>query len=234
MDRDSLSSMKVSQLRILCKEKRLLVSGNKEALIARILEDSGISVDSTASSDSKQERTKGDRDAAIDRLLARVEGGESNEKELPTPPPPSTPDSVSVDLEQLPESDVVEAEVFEADIIEEKAPETESLILDEEEGSIEDSEEDPWTTGVLDERETALVAEDIPEESDASITITIPSLSSINLNPKQIAAITAVLLIVVAGGFALFLQKDSSFQARELRYGDSMQFNIESSSINQK
>ena len=125
MDRDSLYSMKVSQLRILCKEKRLLVSGNKEALIARILEDSGISVDSTASSDSKQERTKGDRDAAIDRLLARVEGGESNEKELPTPPPPSTPDSVSVDLEQLPESDVVEAEVFEADIIEEKAPETE-------------------------------------------------------------------------------------------------------------
>ena len=91
MDRDSLYSMKVSQLRILCKEKRLLVSGNKEALIARILEDSGISVDSTASSDSKQERTKGDRDAAIDRLLARVEGGESNEKELPTPPPPSTP-----------------------------------------------------------------------------------------------------------------------------------------------
>ena len=206
MDRDSLSSMKVSQLRILCKEKRLLVSGNKEALIDRILEDSGISVDSTASSDSKQERTKGDRDAAIDRLLARVEGGESNEEELTTPPPPSTPDSVSVDLEQLPESDVVEAEVFEADIIEEKASETESLILDEEEEGVEDSEEDPWTTGVLDERETALVAEDIPEESDASITITIPSLSSINLNPKQIAAITAVLLIVVAGSFALFLQ----------------------------
>jgi len=265
MDRDSLSSMKVSQLRILCKDKGLLVSGNKEALITRILEDSGISASLTTSSDSKKELAKDDRDAAIDRLLARVEGGGSSEEVLPTPPPPSTPDSVSVDLGQIPkkppelpenglpdgwnmeqwmyyghqwlekhkpESDVVEAEVFEADIIDEETPETESLILDEEDEGIEDLEEDPWTTGVIDERETALLAEDIQEDSDASITITIPSLSSINLNPKQIAAITAVLLILVAGGFALFLQKDSSFQARELRYGDSMQFNIESSSIN--
>ena len=55
MDRDSLSSMKVSQLRILCKDKGLLVSGNKEALITRILEDSGISASLTTSSDSKKE-----------------------------------------------------------------------------------------------------------------------------------------------------------------------------------
>ena len=37
LDRDSLSSLKVSELRTLCKENGLLISGKKEELISRLL-----------------------------------------------------------------------------------------------------------------------------------------------------------------------------------------------------
>ena len=234
LDRDSLSTMKVSELRSLCKEKGLLISGKKEELIARLLGEKATSISSESKVNSSS--SEKDKDDAIDRLLSRIESGGAGEP-----------------LEEVVESaptpaEVIEAEVIEADIVEaetephldenadlflesheeETTPVTKQpeLILDEE-------EVDSWSGGVLaDETEPTLVASEIDSDTEeASITITIPSLSSIQFSPKVIAAVTISALILGAIAFTFFMQQDSSFQARTLHYGDSMQFDILSSSI---
>ncbi len=73
LDRDSLSAMKVSQLRELCKKNGLFVSGNKTDLIDRLLGEESAS---PIGEPSKKLPTSDDgRGDAIDRLLARVEAG---------------------------------------------------------------------------------------------------------------------------------------------------------------
>ena len=233
LDRDSLSSMKVSELRALCKEKGLLVSGKKEELISRLLgkEVTKKSPETKVTSASLEHG----KDDAIDRLLARFEAGGAVMPEDEAPEP-------AVESEEVLEVEVIEAEIVEAEI-EPEAEEELEIVLDgeEEEPTLEvepeillDDDDDPWTGGVVaEEGEPALVADEIesPDGSDASITITIPSLSSIEFSPKVIGAITISALILGAIGFTIFMQQDSSFQARNLHYGDSMQFNILSSSI---
>jgi len=237
MDRDELSAMKLSQLRQMCKNNGLLVSGNKEDVVERLLTaDLGKATQVDKSPGLYEKRKSSlseDRNAAIDRLISRsddaqdTDNGKAVEEEptLPMPPPPMPEPAIEVE--------VLDAEVFVAEIEEEVEEISEEIILDEEEpDSITlDEDVDPWTTGIIDESEPVLSAESIDEESQASITITLPSLSDINLTPKMIAAITAVVLILVAGAFTFFLSQDSSFQSRQLRYGDSMQFDIQSSSI---
>ena len=234
LDRDSLSSMKVSELRTLCKEKGLLISGKKEELISRLLgEKMPESPPETKVISSSSEQ---DKDDAIDRLLSRFESGGEGE-----------PEEVVVETEPEP-VEILEAEVMEADIveaeIESEAGDDLDLVLasDEEELTpvtkkpeliLDEEEEDAWTGDVIaDETEPALVASEIDSDAEeASITITIPSLSSIQFSPKVIAAVTISALILGAIVFSLFMQQDSSFQARNLHYGDSMEFNILSSSI---
>ena len=234
LDRDSLSSMKVSELRTLCKEKGLLISGKKEELISRLLgEKMPESPPETKVIPSSSEQ---DKDDAIDRLLSRFESGGEGEAE-----------EVAVEIEPEP-VEILEAEVMEADIveaeIESEAGDDLDLVLasDEEELTpvtkkpeliLDEEEEDAWTGDVIaDETEPALVASEIDSDAEeASITITIPSLSSIQFSPKVIAAVTISVLILGAIVFSLFMQQDSSFQARNLHYGDSMEFNILSSSI---
>ena len=237
MDRDELSAMKLSQLRQMCKNNGLLVSGNKEDVVERLLTaDLGKATQVDKSPGLYEKRKSSlseDRNAAIDRLISRsddaqdTDNGKAVEEEptLPMPPPPMPEPAIEVE--------VLDAEVFVAEIEEEVEEISEEIILDEEEpDSITlDDDVDPWTTGIIDESEPVLSADSIDEESQASITITLPSLSDINLTPKMIAAITAVVLILVAGAFTFFLSQDSSFQSRQLRYGDSMQFDIQSSSI---
>ena len=234
LDRDSLSSMKVSELRTLCKEKGLLISGKKEELISRLLgEKIPESPPETKVITSSSEQ---DKDEAIDRLLSRFESGGEGEAE-----------EVAVEIEPEP-VEILEAEVMEADIveaeIESEAEDDLDLVLESDEEEIipvtkkpelilDEEEEDAWTGGVIaDETEPALVASEIDSDAEeASITITIPSLSSIQSSPKVIAAITISALILGAIVFSLFMQQDSSFKARTLHYGDSMEFNILSSSI---
>lgn len=234
LDRDSLSTMKVSELRSLCKEKGLLISGKKEELIARLLGDkapASTSENKVTSSSSEQ-----DKDDAIDRLLSRIESGGAGE-----------PLEEVVESAPIPE-EVIEAEVFEADIVQaETEPhldEEADLFLESDEEEItpvtkqpelilDEEEVDAWSGGVIaDETEPTLVASEIDSDTEeASITITIPSLSSIQFSPKVIAAVTISALILGAIAFTFFMQQDSSFQARTLHYGDSMQFDILSSSI---
>ena len=234
LDRDSLSTMKVSELRSLCKEKGLLISGKKEELITRLLGEkapASTSENKLTSSSSEQ-----DKDDAIDRLLSRIESGGAGEP-----------------LEEVVEStptpaEVIEAEVIEADIVQvETEPhldEDADLFLESDEEEItpvtkqpelilDEEEVDAWSGGVIaDETEPTLLASEIDSDTEeASITITIPSLSSIQLSPKIIAAVTISALILGAIAFTFFMQQDSSFQARTLHYGDSMQFDILSSSI---
>ena len=234
LDRDSLSTMKVSELRSLCKEKGLLISGKKEELIARLLGDkapASTSENKVTSSSSDQ-----DKDDAIDRLLSRIESGGAGE-----------PLEEVVESAPTPE-EVIEAEVFEADIVQaETEPhldEEADLFLESDEEEItpvtkqpelilDEEEVDAWSGGVIaDETEPTLVASEIDSDTnEASITITIPSFSSIQFSPKVIAAVTISALILGAIAFTFFMQQDSSFQARTLHYGDSMQFDILSSSI---
>ena len=124
LDRDSLSSMKVSELRTLCKEKRLLISGKKEELISRLLGEK-VSEKSpevkVATSNSEQ-----DKDDAIERLLSRIESGGGGE-----------PLGEPIEPEPV---EVLEAEVIEADIVKtEIESDTEDeleLVLDSEEEEI--------------------------------------------------------------------------------------------------
>ena len=259
LDRDSLSSMKVSELRLLCKDNGLMISGNKDELISRLLganEAEKSSKNILDSSNSEQEK-----DDAIDRLLSRIESGSGTQ-------------SIEDEAEDSNEpEEVLEAVVMEAYIVETKTgppipeggipdgwtiekwnhygqqwldnlseqlnsvPEDSIILDDESDASIiletDEDEQDAWTGGIIsEEKEETLVADEIESaESQASITFTIPSLSSIDFSPKVIGAITIAALILGAIGFTLFLNQDSSFQARNLHYGDSMEFNVLSSSI---
>ena len=73
LDRDSLSAMKVSELRELCKENGLFVSWNKTELIDRLLGEESTSP--IAEPSKKLPTSDEGRGDAIDRLLARVEAG---------------------------------------------------------------------------------------------------------------------------------------------------------------
>ena len=234
LDRDSLSTMKVSQLRSLCKEKGLLISGKKEELIARLLGEkapASTSENKLTSSSSEQ-----DKDDAIDRLLSRIESGGAGEplEEVVE----STPTSAEVIEAEVIEADIVQVETEphldeDADLFLESDEEEITPVTKQPELILDEEEVDAWSGGVIaDETEPTLLASEIDSDTEqASITITIPSLSSIQFSPKVIAAVTISALILGAIAFTFFVQQDSSFQARTLHYGDSMQFDILSSSI---
>ena len=218
----SLSEMKVSELREICKKGELLISGNKADLIVRILEnnlknqddkelfldDENIEIAEVQPQDAEikdKVRSSREIDDAIDRLISRVD------------------DEIKPIKESIiSENEIMEAEILDAEIIEEKPllgdnqPE-ESLILEED---------DSW-----DEVSSNLHREEVVEEHQSgdfekpSVTITLPSLDIFKKYRLQISAISVVILLVGAGVF-YFLSADSSFQARPLNYDDSMTFTL--------
>ena len=138
MDHGSLSELKVSELRELCRERRLLVSGKKADLIQRILEGEGLAepIESPAPAVSTTPQDRDEMDDAIDRLLARVSGEEPTEIPPDSPPAPM-PEPLPEAPESMPQpppplEEVHEAEVLEADIVEEaeavEVPETIQVI----------------------------------------------------------------------------------------------------------
>ena len=138
---DSLSEMKVSELREICKKGELLISGNKADLIVRILEnnlknqddkelfldDENIEIAQVQPQDAvikDKVRSSREIDDAIDRLISRVDDDEIK------------PIKESI----ISENEIMEAEILEAEIIEEKPilddnQHEESLILEDD---------DPW------------------------------------------------------------------------------------------
>jgi hypothetical protein len=218
---DSLSKLKVSELREICKNSELLISGNKAELIVRILENSSenqedkelfleediVEMDKTQTpviETKGKTRSPRDIDDAIDRLISRVDGKES----------------INIPPEEIPKNDVMEAEILEAEIFEDPVPSVdemvgESLILDEE---------DSWGSTEFTEVKKEFIGtnEDIEKPS---LTITLPSLDILKTYWPQISAVFVVILLVGTGVF-YFLSSDSSFQARPLNYEDSMTFTL--------
>ena len=88
--------MKVDDLRERCRELGLTVSGKKQDLIDRLL-DSGNTGESEEQTviDAQEATPEADVSDAVDKLLARFEGG----------------------VEPEPEQDAIEAEVMEAEVV---------------------------------------------------------------------------------------------------------------------
>jgi hypothetical protein len=220
---DSLSEMKVSELREICKKGELLISGNKAELIVRILEnnlknqddkelfldDENVEIAEVQPQDAEikdKVRSSREIDDAIDRLISRVDGDEIK---------PIKESTIS-------ENKIMEAEILEAEIIEEKPllddnqPE-ESLILEDD---------DSWNDESTNLHRKEVTIKDQSEDFEKpSVTITLPSLDIFKKYRLQISAISVVILLVGAGVF-YFLSADSSFQARPLNYDDSMTFTL--------
>ncbi len=179
IDRESLTSNTVAKLREICKERGLLVSGNKSVLVDRILEDSGVL-------DEPQKETD-EEDWSEEALVIDDD-------------PPDTRERVDEVLARI--GDVVEAEVVEAEVI---SPEP---------------EEQPATL------EPVILGED----DQPSLVISMPTLSSLGTRWKAVVAILLVTILVGATA-TVFLQRSSGFTASELRFGESMDFQIIESSI---
>lgn len=195
-DRDSLSSKTVADLRQICKEMGLMVSGKKAELVDRILADSEQNDEPPepeeplileAETPSTVEKSSSQR---VEEALSRASGG--------------------VERTELPETEVMESEVMEAEVIE--AEVIEAAVVEEEPFIAEPEDEGP------------------PEEDQASLVITIPTLSSLGTEWRKAAAVLVVVLLV--GVLATqFLQRTSGFETRELHYGDRMEFIVTDSSI---
>ena len=229
----SLSKMKVSELRDICKKEQLLISGNKADLIFRILESISSSPNNeelfldeenveTAEVATSVVETKGkvrssrEIDDAINRLISRVDDKDS----LIVDPEPEEPIS---------NDEIMDAEIFDAEIIEEVHEPIDEVSNNDVEPSLILDEKDPWSDDVMDEK-TVEPMSSTESSEQPSFTITIPSADIFKKYWQQISAVFVVILLVGAGVVYL-LSADSSFQARPLNYGDSMTFTLSNGEI---
>ena len=221
-DRDELSAMKVSELRQMCSDQGLLVSGKKDDLINRLLgvETSGKEVA------EKADPAAENLDDAIDKMLARVRGEGTEEPE--TEPESEPEDEVEEEEAWYSETEkAIEEEVIEAEIIEpEPEPETEP-----EPELEEDPEDDPWFSGVIASEDSELVLDyDEEEEDEPSVVINLPSVAGFKEN-WQIAAAVGIVVLLVGAAAVYLIQPDPAFTARPLRYGDQMDFTVSATSV---
>ena len=123
-DRQSLSKLKVTELRELCKEAGVLISGKKDDLIDRLLlsddkpagelyldEEKGVEGEVVEAEVSLPEQPVSKEeiniDDAIDRLIAKAEG-----KDLPKPEPSVEEVTVAKPAKVDEEPEIIEAEIF--------------------------------------------------------------------------------------------------------------------------
>ncbi len=176
MDRESLTSNTVAQLREMCKDRGLMVSGKKSQLVDRILEDSGIEEEPEVEVEEEplvlDDELEEDTRDRVDEVLSRLGG------------------------------DVVEAEVVEAELVPEDPEEPSEKI-------------EPVILG---------------EDDQPSLVISMPTLSSLGDRWKATAAVIVVVILVGAGA-TMFLQRSSGFTVAELKFGDSMEFQVIDSSV---
>lgn len=229
----SLSKMKVSELREICKKEQLLISGNKADLIFRILESISSSPNNeelfldeenvetaevaTSVVETKDKvRSSREIDDAINRLISRVDDKDS----LIVDPEPEEPIS---------NDEIMDAEIFDAEIIEEVHEPIDEVSNNDVEPSLILDEKDPWSDDVMDEK-TVEPMSSTESSEQPSFTITIPSADIFKKYWQQISAVFVVILLVGAGVVYL-LSADSSFQARPINYGDSMTFTLSNGEI---
>ena len=211
--RDELSSMRVSELRQMCSDRGLLVSGKKDVLINRLLGSEEPEADAAEESSPESENI----DHAIDKMLARVRGEESEEE----PEAEEEPEEVT-------EPESIEAEIIEAEIIETQ-PEPEPELEPEPEPE-DDPEDDPWFSGVIASEDSDLVLDEEDDEDEPSVIINLPSIAGLKEN-WQIAASVGVVVLLVGAAAVFLIQPDPAFSARPLRYGDHMDFTVSGTTV---
>ncbi len=209
LDRETLSSMTVAELRDACKERSLFVSGNKSQLVDRILEDLG----------GEPEPSQPE---AVDALImdeGPYEAGDSN-----------PPEVESERTEHAEAAEQLIARLSKEDQTEETADEGPRWGDESAEAEVLEAE--------LVEPEAEIVAKaaeptspsDAPEEDAASLVITIPTITSLGERWQTVASIAIVVLLVGALATQV-LQRNSGFSARSLHYGDQMDFYVSESTI---
>jgi len=209
LDREALSSMTVAELRDICKERSLFVSGNKSQLVDRILEYLGgepepsqpeaadaLIMDEDPDDAGEQdppmvETERTEHAEAVEHLIARLSGEDQPEE--------------TADEGPWSEGETVEAEVLEAELVE---PEAEVGI----------------------EAAEITTPSDALEEDEASLVITIPTFTSLGERWQTVASIAIVVLLVGALATQV-LQRNSGFTASPLHYGDQMDFYVSESTI---
>ena len=222
-DRNTLSVMKLSELRQLCSDRGLLVSGKKQDLVDRLL---GLEAPSDGVPETVTTRISEDMDDAIDKLIARVSGDEPAEPAEESEPEHDASSWLESPEEESEPEPEPEEEIIEAEIIEAELAETEETEPEEEPEPVE---EDPWFSGVIPSEATdELLLDD--EEEEPSMVIMLPSAEVLKDNWQAFSAIAVVVLLVGAIAFYL-VQQDPAFTARPLRYGDYMDFTVTETTI---
>jgi len=249
--RSELSSMKVDELRSKCSELGLMVSGKKSEIIQRILDHSNPNdaeiVDPSPPDEGTKTGTDGEVGDAVDRLLAKFEGrggvAVTDVEEQP-------PEEVIVSSGEIPEGapDIPKEGLPDGWTLEQWAhygsewleregkevvPEAGSgddgvMVADivEEEEDTGPDDDDTWKIP----EETQEAAPGKGEQDSSSMIIVLPSFDSLFDNWKPISAV--IMAVLIAGGGAFYiLGAESSFQARQLKYGDEMTFTIDDGMI---
>jgi len=209
LDRETLSSMTVAELREVCKERSLFVSGKKSQLVDRILDDLG-------------DEAEPSRPEAVDALI--MDEG---------PDDFGLPNLHEVGSERTEHSEAVEqliARLSKDDQTEETAEEDPSLE-DKSAGAevLEAELVEPDAEFVTKAAEITTPSDD-PEEDEASLVITVPTFTYLRERWQTVASIAIVVLLVGALATQV-LQRNSGFTARPLHYGDQMNFYVSESTI---
>ena len=248
---DKLSSMKVDELREKCSELGLMVSGKKSELIQRILDqydprDAEI-IDYDAPGKVVEKDTDGQVGDAVDRLLARFEGkedvAEADVVESPVKEAVVSNDELPEGAPEIPEEGLPEGWTLQQwahygsewlerggreDVPVPAPEEDEIMVADivEEPDNTESEDDDTWKIP-----EQGRSASPMANAQDSSsMVIVLPSFDSLFENWKPISAV--IVAVMIAGGGAFYiLGADSSFQARQLKYGDEMTFTIDDGMI---
>ena len=204
LKRASLTSKTVAQLREICREKSLLISGKKAELVERILEANdfeeteedfdAIILDEEIENLNNNKEIIDNNQKRIDDLIAKYSDS-TEEKIIETTEKPQ----IKKKNEEFP----VEAEIIDADLV------------------VEETSKISTTPENLD---------DNIEDNQPALVISIPTFSSLGTRWK--AAISVFIVIVLVGAVvSQVLGKNSSFSTKELNFGDQMEFNIEQSKI---
>ncbi|MAK40478.1 MAG: hypothetical protein CL993_01960 [Euryarchaeota archaeon] len=203
-DQANLNSKTVAQLREICREKSLLISGKKAELVNRILESldmnekiedsEALILDDELEDFNQIKESDSFEQDRIEKLISKY--SDKKEKELI--------DNSSENQEMDDKKEItLEAEIIEADLV---IHETSEINIDPEK---------------LDEK---------IEDNQPALVIRIPNFSSLSTRWK--ATISVFIVVILVGAVVTqVIGKNSTFSTEELSFGDQMEFNVEQSKI---
>ena len=204
LNRTNLTSKTVAQLREICREKSLLISGKKAELIDRILESIDVEekvedsealiLDDEREEINQNKENNNYNQDRIEQLISKY--SDTNEEKL-------------IDISAEPKKFNEDKEAtFEAEIIDA------DLVVDE-------TSKITSTPKNLDEK---------IEDNQPALVISLPNFSSLGSRWK--ATISVFIVVILVGAVVTqVIGKNSTFITKELNFGDQMEFNIEQSKI---